>query len=229
MNVVAARLPLRRSIVYPCSACMFCSSPLAWYDNVPLLSFAVLRGGCRHCGERIPWRYPAVEAATALLVAGCVLKFGVTWDAIVAAVFCAALVVVSATDLERQIIPNRVVVPVAAALLAANTILHPSVEWAVGGVGAAAFLLLAALAYPGGMGMGDVKLALLLGVAVGRTVPVALFAGMIFALVPSAVLLARHGSAARKMRIPFGPFLALGGVLALFAGKLILNAYLGVL
>src|SRR5579862_667918 len=229
LNVVAARIPLRRSIVHPGSACMACSSPLAWYDNMPLVSFAVLRGRCRHCDEQIPWRYPAVEATTALLVAGCVLKFGLSWDTVVAALFCAALVAVSATDLELQIIPNRVVLPAAAVVLVAQTILHPSIAWLVAGAGAAAFLLLAALAYPGGMGMGDVKLALLLGVAVGRTVPVALFAGMIFALVPSAVLLARHGSAARKMRIPFGPFLALGGVLALFAGKPLLNAYLGVL
>jgi leader peptidase (prepilin peptidase) / N-methyltransferase len=229
LNVVAARIPLRRSIVHPGSACMACSSPLAWYDNIPLVSFAVLRGRCRHCGAQIAWRYPAVEATTALLVAGCVLKFGLSWDAVVGAVFCAALVAISATDLERRIIPNRVVVPAAAVVLVAQTVLHPSIEWLIGGAGAAAFLLLAALAYPGGMGMGDVKLALLLGVAVGRTVPVALFAGMIFALVPSAVLFARHGAAARKMRIPFGPFLALGGVLALFAGKPLLNAYLGVL
>ena len=229
LNVVAARIPLRRSIVRPGSACMACSSPLAWYDNIPLLSFAVLRGRCRRCGEPIPWRYPAVEATSALLVAACVLKFGASWDALVAAFFCAALVAVSATDLERQIIPNRVVLPASAIVLVAKTILHPSIEWAVAGAAAAAFLLLAALAYPGGMGMGDVKLALLLGAAVGRTVPVALFGGMVFALVPSVVLLARHGSAARKMRIPFGPFLAVGGVVALFAGKLILNAYLGVL
>ena len=226
LNVIAARVPLGRSIVAPASACMSCGSSLAWYENVPLLSFVALRGRCRHCGETIPWRYPAVEAATALLVAGCVLEFGMTWDAVVAAFFCASLVAVSATDLERRVIPNRVVVPAAAAVLAANTILHPSVEWIAAGVGASLFLLVAALAYPGGMGMGDVKLALLLGVAVGRAVPVALFAGMIFALLPSIVLLAKHGSSARKMGIPFGPFLALGGVVALFAGHAILHAYL---
>jgi leader peptidase (prepilin peptidase) / N-methyltransferase len=163
------------------------------------------------------------------LIAGCVLKFGVTWDAAVAALFCAALVAVSATDIERFVIPNRVVLPAAAAVLAAQTLLHPSVEWTAGGFGASAFLLLAALAYPAGMGMGDVKLALLLGAMLGRTVPVALMGGMLAALVPSVVLLARHGSAARKMRIPFGPFLALGGVVALFAGHILLNAYLGLL
>jgi leader peptidase (prepilin peptidase)/N-methyltransferase len=227
LNVVAARVPLRRSIVHPGSACISCGNALAWYDNVPLLSFALLRGRCRHCDVRIPWRYPAVEVVTALLIGGCVLKFGLTWDAAVAAFFCGALVAVSATDFERRIIPNRIVVPAAAVVLAANTALHPSFEWIAAGLGASLFLLIAALAYPAGMGMGDVKLALLLGVALGRTVPVAMLAGMLAALVPSVVLLARHGSAARKMAIPFGPFLALGGVLALFAGHPILHSYLG--
>jgi leader peptidase (prepilin peptidase)/N-methyltransferase len=121
------------------------------------------------------------------------------------------------------------VLPAAAVVLAAQTAIHPSVEWAAGGFGASLFLFLAALAYPRGMGMGDVKLALLLGFMVGRTIPIGLFLGMIAALVPSAVLFARHGSRARKMAIPFAPFLALGGVIALFAGKSILHAYLTLL
>jgi leader peptidase (prepilin peptidase)/N-methyltransferase len=229
LNVVAARIPLRKSIVKPRSACMSCGTELAWYDNIPLVSYAVLRGRCRHCGATFSWRYPAVEATTALLIVGCALKFGWTWDFAIASVFCATLVTVSATDLERRIIPNRIVVPASIVLLAANTIVHPSVEWVIAGFGAALFFFLAALAYPGGMGMGDVKLAFLLGVVLGRTVPVALLSGMIFALVPSAVLFARHGSKARKMAIPFGPFLALGGVLTLFAGGAILDWYLGVL
>src|SRR5205085_10820267 len=128
-----------------------------------------------------------------------------------------------------RVIPNWVVLPAAAVVLAANTAIHPSVEWLAAGLGASAFLFLAALAYPAGMGMGDVKLALLLGVALGRTVPVAMMIGMLAALVPAVVLLVRHGSAARKMRIPFGPFLAFGGVVALFAGDAILDAYLGLL
>jgi leader peptidase (prepilin peptidase) / N-methyltransferase len=229
LNVVAARIPLRRSIVSPGSACMSCATPLAWYDNVPLVSYAVLRGRCRHCSASIPWRYPAVEDSTALLVAGCALKFGWSWDFIISSVFCAVLVTVSATDIERRIIPNRVVVPAGLGLLVAQTLVHPSIEWLVAAVGAAAFFLIAALAYPGGMGMGDVKLAFLLGAVLGSTVVVALFLGMIFALVPSAVLFARHGRAARKMAIPFGPFLALGGVVALFAGNHLLHSYLGLL
>jgi leader peptidase (prepilin peptidase)/N-methyltransferase len=227
LNVVAARLPLKRSIVSPGSACPSCETSIAWYDNIPLVSYAVLRGRCRHCGVSISWRYPAVEAATAVLIACCALKFGFSWDFLVAAAFCAVLVAISATDLERRIIPNRIVLPATVVLLAAQTILDPSVEWIAAGLGAGLFFLIAALVYPGGMGMGDVKLALLLGVVLGRTVPIALMIGMLSALVPSVVLIARHGKAGRKMTIPFGPFLALGGLVALFAGHSILHWYLG--
>jgi leader peptidase (prepilin peptidase) / N-methyltransferase len=229
LNVVAARVPLKRSIVHPPSACMSCGERIAWYDNVPLVSWALLRGRCRSCKAAIPWVYPAVELATALLVAGCILAFGVTWDALVASFFCAVLVVISATDLEHRIIPNRVVLPAAAIVLVAQTMLHPSPEWAIGALGASGFLFAAALVYPAGMGMGDVKLALLMGAMLGRTVPVALMLGMILALVPSFVLLARHGTAARKMGIPFGPFLAMGSVIALFWGERLLDAYLSLL
>jgi leader peptidase (prepilin peptidase)/N-methyltransferase len=226
LNVLAARLPLKRSIVHPASACMSCGTQIRWYDNVPLLSYALLRGRCRSCGLGIGLRYPAVELTTALLVAGCVLAFGLTADAAVAALFCIALVAVSATDLEHRIIPNKIVLPAAVVVLAAQTALHPSPEWALGALGASGFLFVAALAYPAGMGMGDVKLALLMGAMLGRTVGVALMLGMIAALLPGIVLLAKHGQKARKMGIPFGPFLALGSVVALFWGHTVLDAYL---
>jgi leader peptidase (prepilin peptidase) / N-methyltransferase len=229
LNVVAARVPLRKSVVHPGSACTACEAPIAWYDNVPIVSWALLRGRCRSCGTAIPWKYPLVELVTALLIGACVLAFGLTAEAAVAALFCATLVAISVTDIERRVIPNRIVLPAAAAVLLAQTALHPSPEWALGAFGASLFLFLAALAYPAGMGMGDVKLALLLGAMLGRTVPVAMMVGMISALVPSVFLLVKHGSAARKMRIPFGPFLALGGIVALFAGNLLLDAYLGFL
>jgi leader peptidase (prepilin peptidase)/N-methyltransferase len=225
LNVVVARVPLHRSIVSPGSACMNCKNELAWYDNVPLVSWLVLRGRCRTCAVHIPARYPAVELVTALLVAGCFWKFGLSGSAFVAAFFCIALVAVSGTDVEHQVIPNRIVLPAAVVVLAANTALHPSVEWAIAAFGASGFLFAAALAYPKGMGMGDVKLALLMGAALGKTVPVALMLGMLAALVPSVYLLVRHGAAARKMKIPFGPFLALGSVVALFWGHALLSAY----
>ena len=226
LNVVAARVPLRRSIVRPPSACMSCAQELRWYDNVPLLSYAVLRGRCRHCGVRIPLVYPAVELLTAVLVAGCVLAFGLSTEAAIAAFFCAVLVAVSAIDLEHRIIPNRIVLPATVIVLVANTARDLGPQWAIGALGGSGFLLAAALVYPAGMGMGDVKLALLMGAALGKTVPVALMAGMLAAMIPGIVLFARHGKKARKMGIPFGPFLALGSVVALFWGHGILDAYL---
>lgn len=226
LNVVAARLPQRRSIVKPRSACGSCQAQLAWYDNVPVVSWVVLRGRCRSCGSGISILYPAVELATAGLLAGCVAALGLTLRAAAAAVFCAALVVVTATDLTHRIVPNRVVVPASLVVLAVMTAAEPSPEWLIAALGASGFLLAAALAYPRGMGMGDVKLAFLMGAALGRTVPVALMLGMVAALVPSIVLFARHGAAARKMAIPFAPFLAFGSVVALFAGRPLIHAYL---
>lgn len=228
LAVVAARVPLRRSVVRPGSACMSCDEPIRWYDNVPVLSYALLGGRCRRCHGRIPPRDLAIELATALLLAGCVLAFGFTLQAVAASIACAALVVVTATDLERRIVPNRVVLPAFVAVLALNTIWHPSPAWALGALGAAGFLFVAMLAYPGGMGMGDVKLALLIGALLGATAAVGLMLALLFALVPSIVLLARHGAGARRLAIPFAPFLAAGGLVALFAGEHILHAYLGV-
>ena len=229
LNVVAARVPLRRSVVKPGSACMSCGTELAWRDNVPLVSWVLLRGRCRHCGTRIPWRYPAVELATAVLFAACFVAFGLTAYAFLAAGFCAVLVAISAIDVEHRIVPNRIVVPATGIVLVANTLIDPSVEWLLGGLAGFTFLFIAAVIYPAGMGMGDVKLAALLGVMLGRDVAVALMAGMLLAIVPSVVLLARHGSKARKMGIPFAPFLAGGGIVALFAGGQLLDAYLSLL
>src|SRR5438874_4952303 len=225
VNVVATRLPLRRSVVHPRSACMSCGSELAWYDNVPVLSYFLLRGRCRSCGTGISLLYPAVELATAGLVAACFVVFGLSGKAVLAAFFCAVLVAITATDITHRIVPNRIVLPAAAVVLVAHPGLSPSPEWALGAPGDGGFLLVAAIAYPAGMGMGDVKLALLLGAMLGRLVGVGLMLGMFAALVPSAVLFARHGAAARKMGIPFAPFLAFGSVVALFVGKPLLDAY----
>ena len=226
LNVVASRLPLQRSAMAGRSACMSCGHELAWHDNVPVVSWLLLRGRCRSCGERISPLYPAVELATAGLVAACFVAFGLSGEAFVASFFCVVLVVLSAIDLTHRIVPNRIVLPAALVVLVAQTALEPSPEWALGALAAAGFLFAAALAYPAGMGMGDVKLALLLGAMLGRTVSVGLMVGMVAALVPSVLLLARHGSAARKMGIPFAPFLALGALVALFAGEPLLHAYL---
>jgi leader peptidase (prepilin peptidase) / N-methyltransferase len=226
LNVVAARVPLRRSIVRPPSSCMSCGHEIAWYDNVPVASWLLLRGRCRSCAAPIPARYPAVELVSGLLVAACFWKFGVDVEAFVASFFSLTLVAVSATDLEHRIIPNRIVLPAFGVVLAAQTAVYPSPEWAIAAAGASGFLLASALAYPAGLGMGDVKLALLLGAMLGRTVPIALFLGLAAALVPGLYLVARHGAKARKMGIPLGPFLALGALVALFWGHPLLHLWL---
>lgn len=229
LNVIASRVPLRRSVSDGRSACMSCSHEIAAYDNIPLLSWILLRGRCRHCQASIPVRYPVVELTTALLVAASVLRFGLTPEGVAASFFVVVLVAISAIDIEYRIVPNRIVVPAAVIVLVAQTILAPSPEWLLGALGASGFLFVAALAYPKGMGMGDVKLAFLLGAMLGRSVTVGLMIGFLAALVPAAVLAVRHGSKARKIAIPFAPFLAFGAIVALFAGEAVLNWYLGIL
>ncbi len=226
-NVVAARVPLRRSISRPRSSCVHCEAPIAARDNIPLLSYALLHRRCRHCRARISPIYPAVELLTAVLAAACVVAFGLTPYGLLAAFFAVTLVTLSATDLRYRLVPNRIVLPAAAICLAARTAIDPSVEWLAGGLGASLFLLAAALAYPKGLGMGDVKLALLLGAMLGRDVAVALMVGFLAALVPSIVLFVLHGARARKMAIPLVPFLAIGATVALFFGDTILDGYLG--
>lgn len=225
VNVVAARMPLRRSLISPRSACMSCGHEIGWRDNVPLLSWLLLRGRCRHCQAAIPWRYPAVELVSALLVAGCAWKFGFHPETLVAAAFCLVLVAVSATDIEHGIIPNRIVLPAAAVILAAQTAIHPSPQWAIAALSAGGFFFLFALMAPRGMGMGDAKLALVIGAMLGKTVPVGIFVGLLASMVPSIILFIRLGVAARKVRLPFGPFLAVGAVVALFAGHELLHGY----
>ncbi|MGL6278507.1 MAG: prepilin peptidase [Gaiella sp.] len=225
LNVVASRLPTGREIGTSRSACMGCGAAIRWYDNVPLVSFAVLRGRCRDCHAPIPVRYPLVEGLTAALVVASLLVFGLTAEGLLAAGFCAVLVVLSAIDVEHRIVPNRIVLPAAGVALVAHTAIDPSPEWLLAAVGAAGFLLVAALVHPRGMGMGDVKLALLLGAVLGREVALALLIGMIAALVPAIVVAAR-GGAVRKLAVPFVPFLALGSVIALFWGETLLDSYL---
>jgi leader peptidase (prepilin peptidase)/N-methyltransferase len=179
--------------------------------------------------RRVPFspRVLLVTAATALLAAGSGLAFGFTFEALIAAVFCWILVIVTRTDFEHRLIPDRIVLPGIVAVVIARTLDDPSVEWILAAIGAGLGLFLVVFAYPKGMGMGDVKLAAFLGAGLGLSVVVALFIGFLAAFVPALVLLVRHGRAARKQAIPLGPFLALGGVVALFAGAAIIDWYTG--
>jgi prepilin signal peptidase PulO-like enzyme (type II secretory pathway) len=227
LNVVASRVPARRSLLHPPSSCETCSREILWRDNVPVLSYLALRGSCRHCGTSISPVYPLVEALTALLVVACVAVYGVTPDAALAAGFCAVLVTLSVIDARLRIVPNRIVLPAAAVALVAHTAIDPSLTWLSWSLAAAGALFVIVLAYPKGLGMGDVKLALLLGAVLGPAVVVAFMIGLFAALVPAAVLVARHGATARKMGVPLVPFLSLGAIIALFFGQQILDAYLG--
>ena len=171
-------------------------------------------------------RLPLVTAGTALLGAMSGLVFGFTFEGVIAAFFCWVLVVITRTDLEHRLIPDRIVLPSAVLVVTARTLDDPSIAWVLAALGAGLALFLLVLAYPQGMGMGDVKLALFMGAGLGLSVVVGLFLGFIAGAVPAIVLLVRHGRAARKQAIALGPFLALGAVIALFAGDAILDWYL---
>ena len=166
-----------------------------------------------------------VALGTAVLGGASGLVFGYTLEALVAAVFCWVLVVITRTDFETRLIPDKVILPAAIVVLALRTIDDPSLEWILSALGAGLVLFVIVLIYPRGLGMGDVKLSAFLGAALGVNVIVAMFVGFFVAFLPAAVLFVRHGREARKESIPLGPFLALGGVIALFWGDAILDWY----
>ncbi len=167
----------------------------------------LLRGTCRHCGVRISPAYPLVETVTAFLVVTCVALYGLTAEAALAAGFCSVLVVLSVIDMNHRIVPNRIVLPAAGVTLVAHTALEPSPAWLAWALIASGALFLVVLAYPKGLGMGDVKLMLLLGAMLGASVTVAFMIGLFASLVPAAFLVSRHGTSARKMGVPLVPFL----------------------
>jgi prepilin signal peptidase PulO-like enzyme (type II secretory pathway) len=216
-NVVVSRMPLRLPIGTSRSRCMTCSSEISARDNIPLLSFLLLRGRCRSCGNAIPWRYPAVEASTAALVALCGAVFGLTADALVAASFCAVLVVISAIEIERGVVPDRLVLPAAAAALVVQTVFHPSPLWAVSGLAAA--LCLSAIAVNRPVSTGALGLSTLLGAVLGPVVVVALVLGSAGAFALGVVLNIRVGRAPFGIAVPLAPFLSAGSILVLLAGS----------
>jgi leader peptidase (prepilin peptidase)/N-methyltransferase len=228
LNVVTYRLPRHESLIHGSSHCPNCGAPVKPYDNIPILSFLLLRGHCRSCSERISPRYPLVEALTAALCVGAVLAHN-SADGIALSVALILLVVPAALiDLEHRIIPNRITALGAVLAVAIGLALDPSgePERLIAGVGAGGFLLLAALAYPGGMGMGDVKLAAMMGLFLGRAVAPALLVALLAGVLVGIVVIARKGArAGRKTAVPFGPFLALGAIVAVYAGQPLIDAY----
>ena len=229
LNVVAWRLPRGESLLFPASHCPGCEHPVRPYDNVPVLSWLALRGRCRDCSTPISARYPLVEAATAALAAGVVLTSDGLHDMLLGLVLAGLLVPIALIDLDHRIIPNRLtaVGAVAALAIGAATDLDGVPQQLVAGAAAGGFLLLAALARPGGMGMGDVKLAGMLGLFLGREVAVALLVALLAGTLVGVVVMARRGmQEGRRTAIPFGPFLALGGFVALLAGPALVDWYL---
>ena len=162
----------------------------------------------------------AVAAVAGALAVASVIRFGLSGRAIVDSIFAAALVLLTAIDLERRLIPNLIVLPATALILALQIALFPdrTLEWFLASLGAALFFLIPALIFPAGLGMGDVKLAALLGAALGKSVVAAIFVGVLSAALVSLAILAREGLGARKKAIPYGPFLALGGVVVMLLG-----------
>jgi len=227
LNVVAYRLPRGESIVAPPSHCPTCNEPIKARDNIPILSWLLLRGHCRNCKTAISPRYPLIEAATGALCVAAVLATSSTVDAALAVVLIFVLVPAAAIDLEYRVIPNPITGFGAIAAVLVGTILDPAGEPTrlIAGVVAGGLLLIAALAYPKGMGMGDVKLAGVMGLCLGTAVAPAMFVALLAGVLVGAVLLARGAS--RKTAIPFGPFLALGGLVAIFAGPALVTLYLG--
>jgi leader peptidase (prepilin peptidase) / N-methyltransferase len=229
VSVVAHRVPRGESIVGPRSRCPSCGETIAAYDNVPLVSWLLLGGRCRHCGARITATYPAVELALGVLYA--VVYLVLEPDAAEVAlglVFVTMLAAITLTDLEHRIIPNVVLISGTIAALAIVIPTDPDSlpERGIAAAAAGGFLLLAALAYSGGMGMGDVKLAAVMGLYLGRAVAPALLVAFLVGALVGLFLLLRHGAAARKRAIPFGPYLAVGGVVGLLAGDELVDWYL---
>lgn len=229
LNVVAFRLPRGESLVTPGSHCPGCGAAVRPWHNVPVVGWLVLRGRCHDCRAPISSRYPIVEALTAALYVAVFARYGLHRAAWPALVLVTVLVPVALIDLDHRVIPNRITGPAAIAGVALVALLEPGSLPAhlVAGVAAGGAFLLVALIAPAGMGMGDAKLAGVLGLFLGRSVVVALLVALLAGTAWGLAVMARRGvRAGRKTAVPFGPFLALGGLVATFAGSALLDLYL---
>jgi leader peptidase (prepilin peptidase)/N-methyltransferase len=230
VTVVAHRVPRGESIVGPRSRCPACGVQIAAYDNVPVVSWVVLRGRARCCGEPISARYPLTELTLGALYAATVLVlWDEPWEVALGLVFVTVLMAVTLTDLDLRIIPNKVLIVAAILAVAIAAAGDPGSlpERAIAAAAAGGLLFAAALAYPRGMGLGDVKLAATMGLFLGRNVAPAILVALLSGSLVGLAMIARHGASARKQAIPFGPFLALGGVVGLLLGDQMVNWYLG--
>ncbi|MGI8632635.1 MAG: prepilin peptidase [Solirubrobacterales bacterium] len=229
LNVVAYRLPRGESVVTPRSRCPGCEKQIAGYDNVPICSWLALRGRCRSCQEPISGRYPLVELVTGLSWLAAGLAFADRpVELVLALVFLTVLVAVSVIDLEFRIIPNRILAIGAVSGLALIVLGAPDQldSRVLACLAAGVPLFTVAMIFPGGMGMGDAKLAAVMGLFLGRAVAPALLIGFAAGALVGVGMIAARGAQARKQAIPFGPFLAGGSAVALFVGNDIVDWYL---
>lgn len=230
VTVVAHRVPRGEGIVMGRSHCPECDAQIAAYDNIPIVSWLVLRGRCRHCGAPISARYPLTEAGLGALYAGTVLALGTddTGELVLGLVLCTVLMAVTLTDLEHRLIPNVIVLVGAVAGLGIVLAfgLDELGERGIAIAAAGGTLFLIAMLYPRGLGMGDVKLVAMMAIYLGRSIAPALLVGFATGAAVGVALIARHGPAARKHAVPFGPFLALGGVIGLWFGNDMVDWYL---
>jgi len=229
ITVLAYRLPRGEGWVTGRSRCPSCGADIAAYDNMPVLSWLILRGRCRSCGANISARYLLAELGLGALFAATVLILDTDDAAEIALglIFCAVLVTITLTDLDLRIIPNKVVLFGAIAAIAIVAVSDPDdlVERGIAALAAGGFLFLTVLAYPRGMGMGDAKLVAMMGLYLGRAIAPALLVGLAGGALVGGALIARRGPSARKQAIPFGPFLALGGIIGLWFGDDIVDWY----
>lgn len=236
-TVVAYRVPRGESIVTGRSKCPSCGNQIAWYDNIPLLGYVLLRGQCRNCNERISPRYLWIELATGISWAALVWRYGASPEVAVFAAFFWVLVALTAIDLEHKLLPNKIVYPTFVASWIALPIaaivdgdIDPLKGAALGALIFGGFLFIVAFIVPAGMGGGDVKLAFVLGTYLGfaggiGVTLVGMFLSFLLGGLIGIALLARGRG--RKAQVPFGPFLAAGTVLAVLWGRPILDWYLG--
>jgi leader peptidase (prepilin peptidase)/N-methyltransferase len=227
LNVVIYRVPLRQSVVWPASHCPACGEPIEPRDNVPLLSYVVLRGRCRSCKARISARYPLVEALTGVLFAGAAYEFGLGLDLLSALALILALIALAGTDLEHRLLPNAIVGPAALVGFTLAVLDSPERWWVylVSALAVAGGLFALAFAYPGGMGMGDVKMGGMLGAFLGPYAALAVFLGALCGAITGGLLMAA-GKMQRRHALPFGVFMALGGIVTLFVGPELWGLYL---
>ena len=236
MNVCIYRIPLEKSIIRPSSSCPNCGKKIRFYDNIPLISYLLLLGRCRHCHHPISWRYPAVEAITGLLSLALFIRYGVSFQYLLFLLFAATLVTISFIDFDHQIIPDVLSIPgivagLAAAFIPGNVTWFDSIIGIIGGGGT---LFLVGLIYEKltgkqGMGGGDVKLLAMIGAWMGwRSLPFVLLVSSLTGAIIGSVFLLAAGKGYR-VKIPFGPFLSLGALFYIFFGPQLTNWYISLL